>query len=148
MMRYRIFFLLFIVGLSVGCATNRSTASIPGGNSEGLVFSLSDTQADKILASSMVALFPGSAISRVEIPNKGYQVLIRFLLDYHTIIATMTPAYGRSPSGEEQRGYVFGVNDHGTMYLSGRARAKQLFKHIVHSAELTTQPMPFVRLDP
>ena len=133
-----------VLSTLVGCSSSRSTAAGPGGPAEAVMFPLSAEQADKIIASAVAAEFPGKPVSRVEFPNKGYQVTIRFALDSHTIVATMIPAKGRKPDGEVAEGFVFEVNDSGTMVISGRRRASKLFKRINERARVAAQPLPLV----
>ncbi len=90
-----------------GCAGTISTVGTSSDKASSQMFPLSHEATDKILATAMAGEFAGSAVSRVEFPNKGYQATIRFLLDSHTVVAYMIPAKGRNTAGETVPGFAF-----------------------------------------
>lgn len=83
-----------------GCSGTLSTIAPAAGARGPEMYALTEEQADRVLATAMAAEFAGSPVSRVELPNRGYQVMIRFLLDSQTIAAVMIPAKGRASGGE------------------------------------------------
>lgn len=129
--------------LLVGCST-QSTARGDGDRAAGSVFLITPEQADRILATAMTAQFSGSPISRVELPNKGYQTTVRFLLDSHTIVAYMISAKGRASDGTVQSGYAFEVSNSGTMPLSGGSRSSDLFHRLIRDASAISPAVPLV----
>ena len=140
---------LLMVGLLAccllwSCAGTLSTAGYGSDTPSPQMFPFSPEAADKILATAMAGEFAGNPVSRVEFPNKGYQVTIRFALDSHTIVAYMIPAKGRTDTGEIVPGFAFEVSHSGTMPISGGSRASSLFKRIVYDANLTARPLPLV----
>jgi len=110
------------------------------------MFPISSEQADRILATATTGEFAGSAISRVEFPNKGYQATIRFALDSHTIVAYMISAKGKKGDGTVVDGFYFEVSNSGTMPLSGGKRAKKLFERLVRDASVIATPTPISAL--
>lgn len=133
--------LLFGILLLSGCSGTRSTVADP---STAHVYPLTEEQANLIVAEAMSAEFSGSAISRVDFPNSGYRVTIRFALDSHDIVALYIPAKGKGPDGETLDGFVFEVNDSGTMAISGRRRANKLFEGIQQRANRVAAPVRLV----
>jgi hypothetical protein len=105
----------------------------------------SEQQADQVLATAIAGEFAGSPISRVEFPNKGYQVTIRFALDSHTIVAYMISARGMNSSGETVPGYYFEVSASGTMPVSGGSRARSLYDRLLRDASALAEPLPQTR---
>lgn len=136
--------LLAGTALLTGCAGTISTVGHGSDKASAQMFPLSTEAADKVIATAMAGEFAGSAVSRVEFPNKGYQATIRFALDSHTIVAYKIPAKGRNSKGEVVPGFAFEVSHSGTMPISGGGRASSLFKRIVHDATLTAGPLPLV----
>ncbi len=132
---------LAVLGLLIGCAGTRSTASDPA---DAWMYPLTNEQAERVLTEAMAAEFSGSALSRVDIPNRGYKVTIRFALDSHDIVAVMVPAKGKTTDGEQVDGFVFEVNDSGTMAISGRRRANRLFEGIQNRASQVAPPVRLV----
>ena len=124
-----------------GCSSTRTMASAPADARPATMFPLSAEQADRLLATAMTSEFPGSAISRVEFPNKGYTTTIRFLLDSHQITASMVAARGLD-GGKPVDGFYFEVNDAGTMPVSGGLRAGKVFDRLVHDASQLAPALP------
>lgn len=128
-----------------GCAS--APARTPGtyvSQSEP-VFLISEAQADQILVDAMNVEFGTSPIVRVEHPNKGYQTMIKFLVDSHQIVATMVPSRGRKADGTVEDGYYFNVTHSGTMPLSGIARSKRLRKRLSNAAAALSPSVPAAR---
>jgi len=119
-----------------------STANRGSAADSAEMFPLTAEVADKVVATAMATVFPGTPVSRVEFPNKGYQAMIRFALDSHTIVAYMIPAKGFDSAGKDVPGFTFEVSHSGTMPLSGSGKASSLFKRIVHDAKLLASPLP------
>jgi len=136
-------FLIFFASLA-GCSSTQSTASGNGDKTAARVFVISQEQADRILATAISAQFPGSPISRVEFPNKGYQATVRFMLDSHTFVAYMIAARGRAVDGSVKEGYAFEVSNSGTMPLSGGTRANELFQRLIRDASSISPAVPLV----
>ena len=130
---------ILLAAFLAGCSGTRSTVADP---STAHVYPLSEEQANQVVAEAMAAEFSGSAISRVDFPNSGYRVTIRFALDSHDIVALFIPAKARTTEGEIVDGYVFEVNDSGTMAISGRRRASKLFEGIQQRANRIAAPLP------
>ena len=135
--------LAVLVGLC-GCTSTKSTAQ-PQDGTHPQMFQLTETAADKLLLKAMSEQYPGHPISRVELPNKGYQTVTRFALDSDNVVAYMVPTKGRAPNGEIVGGYVFKVSRSGTMVLSGSIRASNLFRRIVRKASAEAKPLPLVQ---
>lgn len=137
-------FLFISLVLITGCASTQSMVGTGADRSSAKMFHFTPEQADKILSTAMAGEFSGSPISRVEFPNKGYQSTIRFLLDSHTITAYMISAKGRTKDGSIVDGFYYEVNDVGTMTISGRKRAKRLYKRLILDASAVSEPIPMV----
>ncbi len=101
MMKIKIYFIVLslILIFFLGCASRMSTLGTGLDGSQPKMFPLSSEAAEKVLAISMEKEFPGLAISKVDYPNKGLQVIKRVLIDYHTYTAYMIPAKGRNDKG-------------------------------------------------
>lgn len=112
-----------------GCAgqISNSQANSPTG---AVVYPISADDADRVIGQAMVETFPGTPISAVALPNKGYTATIRLLLDSHQITATAIPAAGVDAQGARVNGYSFDVSNSGTMPLTASARSDALFKLI------------------
>lgn len=145
--------LLFATGMFLclsllcGCAGTMSTVRGGSDKASAQMFPLSAEAAEKVLATAMAGEFAGSPVSRVEFPNKGYQVTMRSALDSHTVVAYMIPARGRNSAGEVVSGYAFEVSHSGTMFAGG-SRARRLFERIVHESTLAARPLPLVSFGP
>ena len=124
------------------CTTSTSTAQHQNNKTPPQMFQLSEAQADRLLLQAMSEQFHGHPISKVELPNKGYQTMIRFGLDSDNVTAYMEPAKGRAPDGAVVSGYVFRVSRSGTMLFSGTVRASNLFRRIVRYASAESKPLP------
>lgn len=114
--------------LLTGCAVTRTTESP---EHQSPPYQLTADQADHVLAVAMAEEFPGYPITRVDAPNHGHKVDLRFILDYHTIVAYEMPVAG---------GYQFEVNSYGSMILQGEIRAHKLFKLIEQHAATDSAP--------
>lgn len=139
--------LIFIVVFGAAISSCSSTHTMIDTASSGgvpMMFPISAEQADKILAMAMVGEFPGAAISKLEIPNKGYSAVIRFMFDSHQINAWMIPTKGRSSEGVIN-GYYFEVNDAGTMPLSGGQKSRKVYERLVRDASIVAMPLPQTR---
>lgn len=135
---------LFLLVILPGCGSTRSTAQF-GPDKVAKMYPISVEQADKILSTAMMAEFPDGALTRVELPFKGYQATIRFLLDSHTISAIMIPTKSRESSGRILDGFIFEVKDSGTMLISGSSRASSAFKRISSAAKAVSNPVPILQ---
>lgn len=131
----------FLVAGCEGKVSNLNSAT-PGGRS--IVYPISYEDADRVLSQSMVALFPGSPISAVALPNKGYTATLRILLDTHQITATAIPGVGQAPDGRRINGYSFEVGHSGTIPITGGNRASALFERINQQAAGIAAPLPAV----
>jgi hypothetical protein len=90
----------------------------------------------------MVSEFPGSAISAVSLPNRGYVATIYFFLDSHRISAVAVPTFGRLIDGTRVPAYSFEVSHAGTMIVSAPPRAQSLFAKINQIATGIRPPIP------
>ncbi|MBA4802428.1 MAG: hypothetical protein H2040_11245 [Euryhalocaulis sp.] len=126
------------------CSSTQSMANLSE-TGAGIMFPVDEQTADQILASAMSRQFSGSPISRVTLPNPGYQTTIRFLLDSHTVVAYMIPVSSLSTEGEMIEGFYFEVSNSGTMPISGGNNADQLYDLIIEYAEREADPLPITR---
>lgn len=112
-----------------GCAgqISNTQANSPTG---AVVYPISADEADRVIGQAMIETFPGTPISAVALPNKGYTTTIRLLLDSHQITATAVPSSGMDAQGVKVNGYAFDVSNSGTMPLTASARSDALFKLI------------------
>ena len=131
-----------------GCSGMHSTLSQGPNRPAPLVYPMTAEQADKVVAQAMAGEFAGSPVSRVEFPNKGYQGMMRFALDSHTIAAYSIPAKGRAADGAGVDCFAFEVNHSGTMAISGSARASKVFRRINDNARLIAEPLPLAGFTP
>lgn len=112
---------------------------------EAHVFPFNSETADQVLASAMASEFAGRPISKVSIPNSGYQVQIQFALDSHNVVAYMIPSRGIYDDGTSIGGYYFEVSHSGTMPITGSARASSLFDRIIANASAISRPIPMAQ---
>lgn len=109
----------------------------------GIVFPMSAVEADRVLATSMIATFPSTPIvAMTPWPNRGYSATITFLTDSHTISSIATPATGIRADGESVEGYTFSVFNNGTIKVFGGDKARQLFAQINTRAAIIGTPVP------
>lgn len=125
----------------VGPLSNSGFDVADDGN--GIVFPLSAVEADRVLATSMIATFPSTPIvAMTPWPNRGYTATITFLTDSHTITGIATPATGIRADGEVVEGYTFSVFNSGTIKVFGGDKARQLFAQINTRAAIIGTPIP------
>jgi hypothetical protein len=144
-MKIKILFVSLALLLLAACSGTLSTLDADSGSMS--VYPMTSAQADKAVITGMTNNFSGSPISRVEYPNKGYQGIMRFLLDSHSITAYMIPAVGLKDEVKVD-GFIFSVSHSGTMVISGSAKAKRVLEEIKNQAELTAKPIPFSSYKP
>ena len=140
--RYTKFLSITALFLIYGCSGTISTISMSGQTPR--MFPMSQESAEKIVASAMASEFAGNPISRVEFPNKGYQVTYRFALDSHTVVAYMIAAKGKDTEGRVLEGYVFEVSHSGTMPISGSHHTNNIFNKIIQAAQTISKTLPLV----
>jgi len=107
------------------------------------IFPVSAEMADRLVVTALTRKCPDNLISRVEYPNKGYWVTIRFALDTHRIVVFYIPAKGRNETGEIVDGFVFEVAHQGTM-IRGIKYANDIFESLIEDATRVAKPIPFV----
>lgn len=129
-------FALFALAPLAACSGQVSQASPTNPSGRPLVYPITAEQADGIIAQAMVEVFPGSPVSAVSLPYKGYTVTLRILLDTHQITAYAVPA------GVPPEGYSFQVDHAGTIPLTGGRRAADLFAAITRRAATLAAPLP------
>lgn len=122
--------LLSIVPLATlgGCSGQQSTLNLTAGGGAGTMFPITAEEADRVMATAMVGEFPGSPISAISLPNKGYIVTIAYLLDSHRISVVAIPATGLDTGGARVPGFSFEVPHQGTMGITAPPRANSLFR--------------------
>ena len=128
-----------------GCVgpLSNSGANVVDGGGGGLVFPINADEADRVLATSMIAVFPSTPVlAMTPLPNRGYTATIGFLTDSHTISGIATPAIGHTASGERIEGFTFSVFNSGTMPFVGGQRAHELFAQINTRAATIRAPIP------
>lgn len=122
-----------MAGFGTGCATSRTSLSI-GQTGSGEVYEASNDEIRSLIFTAMYREFPGSV---KELPSSsiiGYEAETRFMLDSHTISAFAAPVRGFDFNQEPMDGFVFEVNDSGTMPLSQKPRASRVFQNVLRAA--------------
>ncbi len=147
-MKRKTYLLISIILIFIaGCAGRLSTLETGLDGSQPKMFPLSSESAERVLAIAMEKEFPGLAVVKVDYPQKGLQVIRRFLLDYTTYTAYMIAAKGRNNKGEIVAGYFFEVNHSGTMLIQGPVMASNLYDYIIREATLMSGgPLPLAPL--
>jgi hypothetical protein len=112
------------------CSGQQSNTSLTTGGGTGIMYPISAEEADRVMATAMVGEFPGSAISAISLPNKGYIVTIGYLLDSHRISMVAIPATGLDTVGGRVPGFSFEVSHQGTMGITAPPRANSLFRRV------------------
>ncbi len=107
----------------------------------GVVYPITAEEADRVMAAAMVGEFPGSPISAVALPNKGYVVTIAYLLDSHRISLVAIPSAGIDASGARVPGFAFEVSHQGTMGITAPPRANSVFRRVTELAGLVRGPL-------
>jgi hypothetical protein len=105
------------------------------------MYPITADEADRVMAQAMVGEFPGSPISSVTLPNKGYVVTISFALDSHRISVVAIPATGIDANGNRLQGFSFEVSHQGTMLLTAPPRATSLFSRVNQLATAIRPPI-------
>jgi hypothetical protein len=123
-------------------ACSETITSNPAGTR--LMYPITAEEADQVLGQAMLATFPGSTILPVTLPNKGYVVTIRFLIDQHDIIGTAVPTDGRQSNGVTIRGFSFVVSNTGTLPISASGFSRTLFDDIHKRAAAIRAPLPAI----
>lgn len=113
---------LFTVALLSACSSTHSTI-----RDEGIGYSISRSQAKEIVDMAILSNFSPDYVNRGPADGLTSSGYIRVVLDTHTINATALPIQGISKNGEILRGYGFEVNAHGTIPISGSARARAVY---------------------
>lgn len=128
-----------------GCSGSQSMAEAGSSPAAGKIFPIGEDVADRILGVAISSEFPGSAISKVEFPNRGYRVTVRFFVDSHDIVAYMIRSKGIDSNGNVVPGYYFEVSNSGTMPITQGGRAFQLYHKLIADASAVSQPLPQAR---
>ena len=123
-----------------GCAGQISNSGASTPTARSIIYPFTAEEADYVLSQAMTANFPGSPISPVSLPSKGYTVTVHLLLDSHQITATAIPVSRRDATGKQMSGYTFEVVHAGTMIVSGPPRATALFESINQRAAAIRAP--------
>jgi len=135
--------MLIVVLMLAGCAGTLSSLKMGPNESTAVIFPVSSEVADRLVVSAMIRKCPNEIISRVEFPNKGYQLMLYIGLDHHRIIAFYIPAQGRNAEGEIVPGFIFEVDHQGTT-ARGVIYANDIFEMIIEDATRVAKPILFV----
>lgn len=127
-----------VLGCTSGQFSNADSA-VPA--AQRIVYPMSAAQADGVLARAMATTFPGSVLTPIQTPGRGYAATVRFALDSHRISGFAVPAQGVK-EGNVLDGYAFTVTHAGSMPTTGETRAVMLFDAINREASLVSAAIP------
>jgi hypothetical protein len=131
--------LIALLPLLLSCCSGQISNTSLG--TWGIMYPITADEADRVMAQAMVGEFPGSPISGVTLPNRGYVVTISWGLDSHRISVVAIPATGIDANGNRLQGFSFEVSHQGTMLLSAPPRATSLFSGVNQLATAIRPPI-------
>lgn len=127
-MKRRTFLLGGIAGGLAACSSVETRPVDASGEGTPVYF-ISSTEADQIMKSAMVEVFPRLPIMRVDAPYQGYTASMNFALDQHSVTLMAVPANG-SWEGVVRSGYSFKVSQFGSIPITGSIKAGNLIKAV------------------